>query len=57
MGILVFSLSNLSIAFKFTGNSIPVKLRDSACFLKILLILPESLSTGINALAMQNLKH
>ena len=32
------SLSNLSIACKLIGNSIPLKLRDSACFLKCFVI-------------------
>ena len=36
--ISVLSLSNLSIACKLIGNSIPLKLRDSACFLKCFVI-------------------
>ena len=36
--ISVSSLSNLSIACKLIGNSIPLKLTDSACFLKCFVI-------------------
>ena len=55
------SLSNLSISFKFTGNSLPSKFNLSACFLKIFVIrsgfLSISIFAGFNPLAMHNLKH
>ena len=55
--ISVLSLSNLSIACKLIGNSIALKLRDSACFLKCFVIRSVSFSTGFKALAIHHLKH
>ena len=60
-GISGLSLSNLSIAFKLIGNSIPLKLRDSAYFLKHFVIdlffFSISLFAGFKALAVHHLKH
>jgi len=55
--ISVLSLSNLSIASKLIGNSIPLKLRDSACFIKCFVIRSVFFSTGFKALAIHHLKH
>ena len=55
------SLSNLSIACKLIGNTIPLKLRDYACFLKCFVIrsgfFSISVFAGFKALAIHYLKH